>query len=425
MLKIQDKIFLFSKNIGQSINLDLPYFVKNGFWVTMRQIVVILSGFAISIAFARLSSQEILGHYQFVLSILSLASILSVPGLNTSIIQSVARGYEGDYKETVRKSFLWSLLGVPTILIIGLYYYTQNNSTLGLSIMIASVFFPFIYAPNTWDSFLQGKKRFDISTFYTSVQSTLNALVTVAVVYWSQNNLLAIIIFYLLSYSFFNIFYYLQSLKYVSNQKKDPDTIRYGFFLTKTSLLTIIAENLDKIIIGAFISPAALAAYYIISVIPLKIKDSLKPFLGLLLPKFSVLEEDIFTIIKKRKRLFSFFLLGLAIATAVYYFSIEKLNFLIFGPEYQEYYHYSHYYAVLVFLALPLNILSRYILAVKDNTSILLSNVAYPVLRITVIVFLTVKYSLIGAVVAYNLNLLLMLALYLLGIKISNRTYSR
>ena len=423
--KTKDKIFTISRKWGRKIGIDLPYFLKNGFWVAVRQLVSILGGLILSAVFARMATQEIFGQYQFILAVLSIVSILSVPGLNVSITRSVARGYEGDYARVVKTSFLWSLLGVPVLLLAGGYYYLYQSYGLGLALMISSVFFPFLYAPNTWDSFLQGKSRFDISAKYSSIQAILNTAVTVVVIFFSRNNLVPIVIAYLVSYTFFNGYYYFKSLKYVNNKKTDADTVNYGFFLTKVSLLTIIGENMDKIIIGAFISPSALAAYYVISVIPLKIKDSLKPFVNLFLPKFSIVQENISDIVKQKKKVIFFFIVTMILAAALYYALIEKINLIIFGKQYLEYYHYSKYFAVLIFLSIPLNILARYVLGVKDRISIIFSNVIYPIVRIIVIIALTFKYSLFGAVLAYNINLVLMLLLYLAGIRISQKNKTK
>jgi O-antigen/teichoic acid export membrane protein len=236
------------------------YFLKNGSWVFLRQVVETASGLALSVVFARLSTQEVYGQYQFILSIFATISILSIPGFNTSIIKAAAKGYDGEYKEAVKKSFLWSLIGVPVLLAVGAFYYFQNP-TLGVALMIASIFFPFFYAPNTWDIFLRGKEEFKTLALYGSVQALINAIVTILVLILDRNNLLAIIVTYLISYTFFNILYYRKSLKFVKNDKRDGEAISFGFFLTKLSIIGTIANNIDRLLIGIFLSPASLAIY--------------------------------------------------------------------------------------------------------------------------------------------------------------------
>jgi len=55
---IQNKILILSKKYGQKVGLDLPYFVKNGFRVAFRQGVGIITGLALSIAFARIKKKS-------------------------------------------------------------------------------------------------------------------------------------------------------------------------------------------------------------------------------------------------------------------------------------------------------------------------------------------------------------------------------
>jgi len=326
---IQNKIFILSKKYSQKVGLDLPYFIKNGFWVTFRQGVGIISGLALSIVFARFASQEVFGQYQFILSILSIVSILSIPGLNTSIIQSVTSGHDGDYKKVVKTSFLWSLLGVPILLIIGGYYYVCQSHSLGIVLMISSVFFPFFYAPNTWDSFLQGKSRFDIAAKYSSVQAIINTLATIAVIFFKGSNLILIMITYLISYTFFNWYYYIKSLKYVENTKNDAGVIAYGWFLTKTGILNIIAGNIDRIIVGVFLSQSQLAVYAIGVLLSKQLQNITKSFLSISVPK-QIKQYDI-----SGKNYLKIFTLSLFVLI-LFWLMIPSLIPLLFSDKYIE-----------------------------------------------------------------------------------------
>jgi len=417
---LQNKIYTISKKYGQRLGFDLPYFVKNGFWVSLRQGVGSICSLALSIAFARLATQEVFGQYQFVLSVLSIVSILSIPGLNVAIAQSVARGYDGDYKKAVKISFLWSLLGVPTLLVIGGYYYIFQSHSLGITLMISSMFFPFFYAPNTWDAFLQGKSRFDISTKYSLIQAILNMLATIGIIFFNANNLIPITVVYFISYTFFNGYYYFKSLKYIENGRSDEDTLKYGWFLTKISVAGVIAENVDKIIIGILISPAAVAVYYVISAVPLKIKDGLKPFYNLFFPKLSQDSFSIKEFLGRKKRfifLAGLLLLGIA---GIFYLFIGKINYLLFGNSYVDFYKYSKWYAIMIFFMTPVNFLGKYVFAKKETQTLRLLNVFYPFLKITVTGAFIYLWGIAGAVLASNVNMAVYFLIYLIAL-ISNR----
>ena len=79
--KIENKIFNITEKWGKKVNLDMSYFVKNGFWMALRQIVIIISGLIVSIFFTRIATKEIYGNYQFFVSIFSIRSLnkFSIP----------------------------------------------------------------------------------------------------------------------------------------------------------------------------------------------------------------------------------------------------------------------------------------------------------------------------------------------------------
>ncbi len=306
----------------------MGYFFKNGSWVFLRQVVETASGLALSVVFARLSTQEVYGQYQLILSIFATISILSIPGFNTSIIKSSARGYDGEYKEAVKKSFLWSLIGVPVLLAVGAFYYFQNP-TLGVALMIVSIFFPFFYAPNTWDTFLRGKGEFKTLAIYGSVQALINAIVTILVLILDRNNLLAIIVTYLISYTFFNILYYRKSLKFVKNDKQGGEAISFGYFLTKLSIIGTIANNIDRLLIGIFLSPAALAVYSVGMLFTKQIQGISKNLLWIISVKD--LEKKILT----RQSYIKVFLVSSLIAI-VCFLSFQYIIPLLFSQKYVE-----------------------------------------------------------------------------------------
>lgn len=409
---LSDRIYSVSKRMGVELGLDMPYFIKNGFWVAFRQGVGVLTGLAISAAFARLASQEVFGQYQLVLSILSVVSILSIPGLNTAITQSVARGYDGDYKRAVKTSFLWSLLGTPVLLILGGYYYAYQSYPLGIALMVSSVFFPFLYAPNTWDAFLQGKSRFDLAAKYGSVQSVINAVATIAVVFISRENLVLITFIYLLSYTIFNWSYYLRTLQYIQNGDADGETLKFGWFLTKNGILGQISAHMDKVLIGTLLGPESLAIYAITLQVPIKMKEIFKVVISVLFPKLSKEKRDIKEIFSEKKKVLflSFFLV--ALISAAFFLSIQPLNRIIFGTKYLGFYELSRYYSISVAITPFLVFLGYYVQAKKDYRAILSANTIYPLLQLAICAISISFFGLMGGVIAYNVNFVLYLLLY-------------
>lgn len=410
--KIQQKIYNLSVIYGKKLGLDLTYFVENGFWVFLRQIIAAMCGLSLSIVFARVVSKEILGQYQLALSIISVISIFSIPGLNTAVMRSTARGNDGDYKKAVRLSFLGSLLGVPILFLIGVYYLFQNQA-LGASLMLGAVFLPFLYAPNTWDYFFQGKSRFDLSTKYFSFLSVFNTLFIILVIFIFKNDLKLIFLSYLFSYALFNSLYFIKSLKFITNSNKDQEITKYGMFLTKMKILELIANNIDKILLATILSPSALAAYYIISLLPVKAKNIFKPFANILFPKMAETKHPLFAILEDKKRVL-YILCGLLIfLTISFYFLIEPVNRLFFGEKYAKYFLLSRYYTILMLIFIPLNVLGRYVQAVRNYKILILTNAFYPIIQIIINFILIYKFGILGAVLAYNINTVIWFLIYI------------
>ncbi len=400
-------LYSISKKYGDKAGLDLPYFVKNGFWVFLRQGVTLSAGLLLSIAFARFASQEVLGQYQLILSIIAIVSLFSIPGLNTSVMQAAARSFDGDYKKAVRKSFIWSLLGVPALLILGAYYYFSKGQALGLSLMVSSVFFPFFYAPNTWDSFLQGKKRFDVSTKYSITQSAVNLLATVSVILLSRGNLFLIILMYLVSYTFFNVFYYFKSFKFISNNNTDKDTIKYGWFLTKLNFFSVIADNFDKMAVGIFLGTKELAVYFLGITVVKIIFDFSKTLQSIFAPKIAVYNTA------KFKNYLILFLAMIPIA-AIIYAILPELMRILFSDKYFKSINLTRIAIIfLPFVFVNLFYLSHFIYYVKNRKLIAFHSVAWSVLRIALMIPLLIYFREKGLAFMFGFQTVLSLMILL------------
>jgi len=416
ILKIQSKIFDISQKYGRKIGLDLPYFVKNGFWMALRIAAKTFFGVILYMALARFVSQEIFGQYQFIISIFAIVYVFSHPGLNTSLLRSAARGYDGDYRLAVKKSFRTSFLGVPVILLLGAYYYFSGQRGLGISLMISSAFFPFFYAPNTWEWFLQGKHKFNVLMRYSAVQSFINVAATILVIFLKNGNLIWIMTVYLVSYVFFNGLYYLKSLKYIENNKKDPDFLSYGRFLTKINILSVISNNADKILVGMLLGPINLAIYTIISLIATKFKDIIKSFMAMFFPKMTTLKINFSEFMKLHKNKLVILLFSFLALSIVYYAAIPFVNKIMFTDKYFEFSNISRLFSITIFLSIPIGVLGYYINARKNEFAIMLTNPVFNIIRILLNIYFIWNFKLLGAAIAFNVSMILWVGLHLYGI---------
>jgi len=423
----KNKLYSWSERCGKKVGLDLSYFIKNGFWMAIGQIADIIIGIALFAIFARLATKETLGYYQFVMAVFAVVSVASIPGLNTSVLREVARGNDGEYVPAVRKSFFWSLLGVPIIILVGFYYYMFGSRELGSILMITSVFFPFFYAPNTWNAFLQGKCEYKKFTIFGAVQSAINAVVTIAVIYLDRSNALLIISVYLMSYSIFNVIYYCKSLNYIENNKNSGEAMKYGWFLTKINFFNFAAESVDKIIIGTLLSPVSLAIFSVVSALPFKLKMVAKSIFSVTFPKMSQDSFRAIDFIKRRQGqvILIFAFLFSILAGVIYFFLIVPISQLFFGDNYSDYYYYGRYFAILVVIHVPYLIASWYLQAKKMSRSITYISITSFLIKIVSLIIGVKIWGIVGGIWIYNMNAILLLGMHIIAIYIEDKKYSR
>ena len=402
--------------------VDLPYLIRSEFWVYLRSGISLITGVAVSVIFARLAPREIYGQYNYLLAILAIVSILSIPGLKNAVLFSTAKGNEGNYKVAVKTSFLWSLLGVPALLAVGAYYYYYSIEIVGVCLMISSIFFPFIYAPNIWDSFLAGKKRFDLTARYGSIQIIINAAAIIGILLLDADNLVLIFITYLIMSFSVAISLYWKSLRYIENRKKDEECQKYGYFLTTTNVVGTFAKHIDKILIGTLLGASELAVYAIALVAPTSIMNLLKVAFSPIAPKISQQGTRIVEVLAKLRGL----VLPLAImvlgSSILYWFFIDDIMLLFFGTKYMEAGVYSKVLLLMILAVIPNSFLGTFAIAKKKTRSIVLGLHVHPFLKILIMFSFIYMWGLWGAVWGLNLSMVIQALLLWTGIGSDERS---
>ncbi len=118
---------------------------------------------------------------------IGILSIFALPGMNTALIRTVARGYERTIYVCAKTRIKWALVGSGISLIICFWYIFHQNFILGIAFLITGVFFPFIKTFELFLPFWQGKKRFDIQSKYSILLNFLAALILIPVIFLTDN----------------------------------------------------------------------------------------------------------------------------------------------------------------------------------------------------------------------------------------------
>lgn len=402
------KILLWSQKYTKT---DMIYLAKGSFWTGIGKLFSTLSGLIILIFLTRFVSKEVVGQYNFYLSILAIIAVFSIPGLNTSTTEAVAKGNDGVYQKTVKTSFKWSWFGAIAFILVSLYFYfIKNDQNLFLAFFISACLFPFLYAPNTWRSFLIGKQKFKQLNILSSLQSVFYLTSMILVIIFSHGNLIWIILIYLLIQIFANIFSYLFTKKYIQNDNETDDWKNYGFFLTKMQILNLITNNIDKIMIGLFMNMQSLAIYSVGRKMITSLQGLIKEFLNIYSAKIAKRDKINF---KKY-----FFISGLT--------TIFSIIAIIFTPSVIKYlfpdYEASIFLTQLFLIFLPIWIFdllltTEVIYNLKNKKIIFFNNIITPLIYFILLIPSIIFLKELGLVLAISFKNIINISIFVSNYK--------
>ncbi|MCD6471079.1 oligosaccharide flippase family protein [bacterium] len=409
MKKIKEKIYNLTITYSSKFELDLLYFIKGGFWLSIGQISSMLKAFILSLIFANLLSKEIFGQYSFVMATIGLASTFALPGMAYAIIQSVARGYDGTYFKALKQIFKWGWLGSLFLLSIAIYGIFSGRIYGAIVFLMVSFIFPFYSFKSYYSALLQGKKRFDIFAKITSLINVISVLSIVLAVFLTKSLLwiiIATIFIDVILAGYFTLFYV---KKYIHNDKIEEDSIRFGKKVSFSLAFSNIANYFDSLIITYFLGFSDLAIFKIVTLLPNQIKVLANMFTPMLLPKMASKNTKKKDLMKHFKK---FFLI--VVFLILIYLIIAPFVFKWLYPKYYEYVWLSmiyHLSFIVVLYILPFNYL------IKEKKGSLINK--FYNYSAVLLIFLSLVgiyfYGLLGAIVArivYRLFILFLTFLF-------------
>ena len=373
---------------------DMVYLAKNSFWWIFGNSWALLLSLLTMVAFSHWVSKEVFGSYQYVLSVVSVIAIFTIPGIDTALIRAIAKRREGMLLLCAKEKFKWSLVGTFVSLSISFWYFVHHNSILGISFFIASLFFFFPRIGNLFDAFWTGKKRFDIGNKYLTIINLLEAVILIPVIIFTKN-LILIILAYFVSRSLFRMFFLWLTIKQTKNKQTDKETLSFGKHLTLMQSIGLFANQLDKIILWQFLGPSMLAIYAFAQ-LPLDKAKAAIPISQLALPKLSEknIKEIKRSILKKFYKLFFFS----ALLTAAFILTAPFIYKILF-PKYQASVPYFQGLS-LTLIFLPFSILGTSLIANMRQKELYFNAIIIPIFKISLFLILIPLYGIWGIVAA-------------------------
>jgi len=396
-MNLKERGYRFLNWTSKYTKTDMVYVAKGSFWLILGKICGALVSFLILVAFARFASKEVYGAYQYIISMVAMVGILTLPGIDAALIRAIAKGKERTFFLCEKEKLKFGFFGFLIFLAISLWYFFKKKFDLCVSFLIAGIFFPLTAIFSLYAAFWQGKKDFKTQNKYF-IFHNLIATVLLFLIILLKPKLVWVVFGYFFSFCLATFIFYLKTKNKIDKKtEEDRETISFGKHLTITYLPSTIAAQIDNVILWQFANPLAVAVYaYALRVI--ERLNELIPFYSLALPKMAeknLREERI------KKSIFDKFLkiFWFSIPFTVVYILLCPVFFKIFFPTYQESIIYSQVLS-LILIFTPFSFLSAAFLAEAKKRELYILNFAPQLLKIALFFILIPFFGIWGGVLA-------------------------
>ena len=342
--------------------------------------------------------KEIYGNYKYVLSLAGMVGALMLSGMGTAILRSVARGFEGAIRHGLGLYARFSLLGASTALVTALYYWLNDNNTLALSLLIAGISLPIFNSAALFQPILVGHKEFKLHAKYTIIKNLVPTILLISVATLVNDSVPLLVLVYFFGYA--TTTYVLLRLtlrRFPPNDKLDEKDIIYGKHLSVMNAFSLVAEQLDKVLIFQLVGAVEVAVYAFAEAMPKQIHRFFKMTRSLIFPKFSANHKSLsFKNILYKSSLFT----AVIIAVVLCYILLAELIFTFLFPAYTEAILFSQILA-LQLIPLAFGFFPGVALkASRAQKKLYIHSVIVPAINITVLIGLVYFYGVLGAVYA-------------------------
>lgn len=373
--------------------------VRDTIWLIVLNIVQKTFGLLTTYVLVRALSTTAYGEYNFILTIISLAVVTSLPALGNAVLQSVSRGYLGTYRASLKVKFLSSLIGSLFLLGFTGWFFLQNNLELSYGFLIAACIFPFAYGFTQWKRLKIGLGNFSIVTKVDGISVIITSILIITAVSYVSNNILIPLLIILSVKALFDIVFSVLTYRSIkSDDKVEKGSIYYGIKSSLFSVLGTTALTIDKIMIFFFLSPTSLAIYVAAEKIPELVKSLIKSLAAALAPRFAK-HEHYTAKLDNALKLFSFITFLVLVLFA--FTLMPPLILLIFGEAYSDAIPYGQALMCITAVGNIAPLKGRFFKSKLDEQSIKEFTVSTSLIRIIASIILIPLWGLNGAILSF------------------------
>ena len=367
-----------------------------GFLFALRALETLLR-MAILYFVVRALDKTQFGQYQYILSVLALLTVCGLPGMNNALMQSVARGFPGTYRRALPRALAASVVG--SAILLGLVVYQRHRDP-GLSggFLLAAALFPFAYAMDQWKALRGGREDFaGILRLEGAGFVVLATLMIFAVTRWPGEIIVPLAVL-LGVQAAWNIAITGRAMARIPRTAPaEPGAIAYGARMTLYSGLNTLANQIDKLLLFSFLSPAALALFVAAERIPELAKNAVQDFAAVLAPRFA--KRAVYT----RELDHALRRLGMvtgALLVIIAFTALPWMVHLVFGASYADSIPYAQALMCSVAIGNTATLRFRYVTSRLDDSGPRTVNLVMSGTRIVTSLVLVPLFGIVGAIVS-------------------------
>lgn len=391
---------------------DMVYLFHGGFWLGAAQVAASLAAFALTVALANLLSPEVFGEYRFLMSAALIFTAFAMPGMRSAIIESTPKGFRGNLATAFRVMTQWGVIGAIGALATGFYYLYQGNTGLFTGFVIIALLLPWLDSSAIHLEFLKALQDFKRVAIYTLISRVILLAATVMTAFLYPQYAFAIFATFLLGTIIPSMYFHWRTARLYTTPTDvtDPALLTYAKHLSLMAAFSLLAAQIDKVLVWTMIGAEELAIFFIAYAIPQEVVRFLNIVPALAFPKFATADSRVIrrTLLPKLLKYF-----GAITTVVVAYIILCPIIFSVLFPQYVQAVPYSQI-LMLSILGSAFLPIGTYFTANKATGVLYFLSIFVPTVRIIATVVGIAFFGLWGAVYATLIAAVLLAGCHLL-----------
>jgi O-antigen/teichoic acid export membrane protein len=392
---------------------DLGYYLKGGGALVVDQAANLGLGLLTTLLFTNFASKEAYGNLGYVISAAGVAALAALPGVNTAIQYAAGRGFPGALAHGTRLRLKTVWLGVAGMLALAGALGLAGRASTAWCVALGALTLPLTYGCAGFAGFLQGQARFGEYALVDILIEAGKVGALALALFALRLDGVALVTAFLLATGLLTGAACLRYLR----QSAGPPGAEFGRMsraITGAAALATAAQQADRLIVGTFLGPGALAGYQLGFTLTDPLRNFGKLIAQLLFPKIVRMDASAPRFLKKFALALAALVGLLALLVVGYWIAFPFVQPLLF-PQYAEALPVVRWLVVVAALSIFTTVLAQALWGLADLRPLYATQIGLPLARIACVAVggwrLGILGILAGQVAYYGLAILAIVTL--------------